>query len=410
MYAVRAPHAFDGERFVAGGATVLVEDGVIRGIEPHGYPVPEGTEVLDHPDATLLPGLIDTHTHLIGDGGLGALDRVETYTDAEIDAVMTRALHRQLAAGVTTVRDLGDRGFCAVDRRDRQRADPAAVRLEPRILASGPPITSPRGHCWNMRGEVDGPDGIRAAVAERADRGVDVVKVMASGGMATQGTDVFGAQFSHDDLQLLVDLSHAAGLGLTAHAHSLVAVETALDVRADGIEHCSCLTPEGPRLTPAVVERLATSGTSVCLTLGLDVALMATMTPPPQMRAVMERLGLDAMSFRRSRLEATGTLAAAGVRLLTGVDSGIAPMKPHGFVSRSVADHVEAGMPVASAVAAATSVSTDALGVGALTGRLRAGLAADLLVVAGDLSTDVDALTRVQRVVLRGVPVATLGP
>lgn len=410
MFAIRAPRAFDGERFVAGGATVLVEDGVIRGVEPHGYPVPDGTEVLDHPDATLLPGLVDTHTHLVGDGEMGALDRVETYTAAEIDAVMTRALRRQLDAGVTTVRDLGDRGFCAVARRDHQRTEPAATALEPRILASGPPVTSPRGHCWNMRGEVDGPDAIRAAVAERAARGVDVVKVMASGGMATMGTDVFGAQFSRSDLQLLVDLSHAAGLRVTAHAHSLVAVEMALDVGVDGIEHCSCLTPEGPRLTPAVVDRLAASGTAVCLTLGLDAAMLAQMTPPPQMLAVMERLGLDATSFRRSRIEATGMLASAGVRLVTGVDSGIAPMKPHGFVGRSVADHVEAGMPVASALACATSVSADALGVGALTGRLVAGLAADLLVVDGDLTTDVEALSRPRRVVVGGVPVATLGP
>ena len=88
-----------------------------------------------------MPGLIDTHVHLVADSAFGALDRVAGYTDDEIDAVVSEGLRRQLAAGVTTVRDLGDRRFCVVDRRDRQRSG-AASGPEPTILAAGPPITS----------------------------------------------------------------------------------------------------------------------------------------------------------------------------------------------------------------------------------------------------------------------------
>src|SRR5204863_8635949 len=99
----------------------------------------------------------------------------------------------QLLAGVTTVRDLGDRRFCVLDRRDRQRSGPVT---EPTIVVSGPPLTSKDGHCHYMGGEVSGADEIIGAVAERVERGVDIIKVMASGGVNTPGTDVMLTQFT----------------------------------------------------------------------------------------------------------------------------------------------------------------------------------------------------------------------
>ncbi len=104
MYAVRARHAFDGTRFLEGGATVLVQDGRIVGVERHGYAVPDGCPVTTY-DGTLLPGLFDMHTHLVADSGPDALDRVADCTDEQLDAAVTEALRRQLAAGVTTVRE-----------------------------------------------------------------------------------------------------------------------------------------------------------------------------------------------------------------------------------------------------------------------------------------------------------------
>src|SRR5215216_5570062 len=105
VFAIRANHAFDGEDFRAGGATVLVEDGRIVGLESAAYEPPSGCELVDHGDATVLPGLIDTHVHLVGDSGVMALERVTGNSSEQIEAVVTEALQRQLAAGVTTVRD-----------------------------------------------------------------------------------------------------------------------------------------------------------------------------------------------------------------------------------------------------------------------------------------------------------------
>jgi len=182
VFAIRANHAFDGEDFRAGGATVLVEDAGIIGVEPVRYEPPSDCDLVDYGDATVLPGLIDTHVHLVGDSRVMALERLAEYSPEEIDAVVIESLRRQLAAGVTTVRDLGDWHFNVVHRRDAQRQVDDGL---PWIIASGPPITTPGGHCGYLGGEVSGADEIVAAVRERVERRVDVVKVMASGGMLT---------------------------------------------------------------------------------------------------------------------------------------------------------------------------------------------------------------------------------
>ena len=138
-----------------------------------GYEPPSDCQLVDYGNATVLPGLIDTHVHLVGNSGVMALERVAGYSPEEIDEVVSESLRRQLAAGVTTVRDLGDRHFSVVERRDAQRQ--VDDRL-PWILASGPPITTPGGHCGYLGGEVSGADEIVAAVGERVERQVDVVK------------------------------------------------------------------------------------------------------------------------------------------------------------------------------------------------------------------------------------------
>jgi imidazolonepropionase-like amidohydrolase len=161
------------------------------------------------------------------------LERTAGISLEEVDAVVVGSLQRHLAAGVTTVRDLGDRQFSVVERRDAQRQVDDGL---PWILASGPPITTPGAHCGYLGGEVSGADKIVAAVRERVERRVDVVKVMASGGMVTTGSDVFNPQFSSEELRLLVEQAHAAGLPVTAHAHAAAAVDQAVAVGVEGIE------------------------------------------------------------------------------------------------------------------------------------------------------------------------------
>jgi len=408
MYAVRTPTCFDGSRFLPGGATVLVADGRVAGVEPFGCDLPEGCELASY-DGTLLPGLVDSHVHLVTDSGPDALGRVAGYSAAEIDDVVTEALRRHLAAGVTTVRDLGDRDFTVVERRDRQAAGGSPGRPpEPHIVASGPPVTVPGGHCHFLGGVAQGVDQLRAAVRDRVDRGVDVVKVMASGGMVTLGSDVFGVQFDPDELRTLVEAAHALDLRVLAHAHSLAGIQHALDAGVDGIEHFTGLTAEGVHMPDEVLDRIAAAGVVVDPTLGFDRAGLASMPElPPGLAASLRAAGLDFETAYADRLEVLARAHARGVRLISGSDAGVGPLKRHGSVVLGVIDLPAAGLSTEEALATATSSAAAACGLERETGRLAPGLAADLLAVDGDLRSDLEPLRFPTSVLVRGHEVTT---
>jgi imidazolonepropionase-like amidohydrolase len=398
VFAIRANHAFDGEDFRAGGATVLVDDAGIVGVEPLRYEPPSDCDLVDYGDATVLPGLIDTHVHLVGDSRVMALERLAEYSPEEIDAVVIESLRRQLAAGVTTVRDLGDWHFNVVERRDAQRQVDDAL---PWIVASGPPITTPGGHCGYLGGEVSGADEIVAAVRERVERRVDVVKVMASGGMATTGSDVFVPQFLIEELRLLVEQAHAAGLPVTAHAHSAAAVDQAVAAGVEGIEHASS------RATEEQLAALAASGIAVCPTLGgfNTKSLAALLAVAPRFQQIFADAGLTPESYLEIRMSALRRMTTFGVRLISGDDAGIGPDKAHGRYAEAVIE-LEQVTGTVPALVAASSDAAAAIGLGRSKGRLRRGYDADLLVVGGDLAADLTALRDVRQVVLRGVPVS----
>jgi imidazolonepropionase-like amidohydrolase len=315
----------------------------------------------------VLPRLIDTHVHLVGNSEVMALERVAGYSLEEIDTVISESLRRQLAAGVTTVRDLGDRHFSVVERRDARRQVDDGL---PWILASGPPITTPGGHCGYLGGEVSGADEIVAAVRERVERRVDVVKVMASGGLVTTGTDMFTPQFSIEQLRLLVEQAHAAGL---AHA------------------------------TEEQLAALAASGIAVCPTLGGHT--LESLAPASQRIQQALGAGFTPEVFIEMRMSILRRMTAFGVRLISGTDAGIARIKAHGNYADAV---IELGQVTGtvSALLAASSGAAAAIGLGRSKGRLRRGYDADVLVVDGDLAADLTTLRHVRQVVLRGVPVS----
>jgi hypothetical protein len=146
-----------------------------------------------------------------------------------VTGVIEQTVRGTLSSGVTTVRDLGDSNYAVMEWRTQH-----AGAVAPTIVASGPPITTPRGHCANMGGEAAGPVALRAAVRERAARGADLIKIMASGGAMTAGTSMTHAQYSVEDLAVVVAEAHDAGLTVTAHAHPLAAIRDAITAGVDG--------------------------------------------------------------------------------------------------------------------------------------------------------------------------------
>lgn len=387
MRGYRADTAFDGERRIPGGALVLVEGSTILGLEPGAAAAPDGCEVTYLPDTTLLPGLIDAHVHLCADSANQALDRLPDMSAEQVDDVIFTAMRDQLAAGVTAVRDLGDRQWVVVDLAGTDHDGPT-------VVASGPPITSIKGHCWSMGGEAAGDDKLRRAVRERAERGASVVKIMTSGGVLTPGTDVLRCQFTLDEVRLVVDEAHRAGLPVTAHAHGVPAVELSLAAGVDGIEHCTCMTLDGFHTPPELAARAAAAGTVVCPTLGRAPGAEL----PPQLKALMERSGVG----WEGRLNQVADLYRAGVTMISGGDSGIGAGKPHGILPVAVGNLTECGVPNDEALVSAMSRAADVCGLAGRTGRLRAGLDADLLIVDGDPMHDIAALCSVRGVVSRG--------
>jgi imidazolonepropionase-like amidohydrolase len=390
MLAIRVGQVFGGEQVLPDAGVVLVEGSRILAVQPRGMAVPDGCAVADHPQATLLPGLIDTHVHLCGDSGVGALDRLPDFSDEELTTVIEEALRAHLAAGVTTVRDLGDRRWAVVDWRDRHQQTNAA----PTVLASGPPITSSGGHCWNMGGEARGVRALRRAVRERAERGVDIVKIMASGGANTPGTDATGPQFSVEELRGVVEEAHGAGLAVTAHAHPLTAIRDALAAGVDAIEDCTFITDTGIDVPDSVVAALAESATPVCPTLGAASGVVA----PPAVLEFKRKAGLTT----QARAQTVDQLHRAGVRLVSGSDGGITPGKRHGILPEALSALVDCGVSATDGLASATSLAAVACGVGDRKGRVATGVDADLLVVDGDPMTDIGAVRRVAAVYLGG--------
>ena len=400
MRAIRASLVFDGERMLADGALVLIDGGQIVGVGPRMAPVPDGCPVRIL-DGTLLPGLIDAHAHLCADAGPGALERLGQTDGTGLAAVIEDSLRAHLCVGVTTVRDLGDwRDAVLAWRAGAAPGLPAPATGLPAVVASGTPITSVGGHCWTLGGEATGEGALRAAVQQRAEAGADVVKIMASGGVFTPGTDTGRPQFTDAEMAATVTEAHALGLPVTAHAHALSAVVQAVRAGVDGIEHCSCVTPAGARLPGDVAAELADAGVAVCATLGSDPSVVV----PPEILAMAQAAGITEAALQ----VVTAGLHAAGVRIVAGSDGGLGPAKPHGLLPRTLDEYVRSGIPATAALAAATSVAADTCRLTGRKGRIRPGHDADLLAVPADPTVDITTLLRPETVYLAGQPIEYL--
>src|SRR5581483_544893 len=227
MRALRAARLFDGaDPTLVEHPLVLIEDGRIAAVHPGRREPPPGTEMVDLGDVTLLPGLIDTHVHLGFDAGRTPVARMLADDDTVLVLRMRRAARRALAAGITTVRDLGDRGYLGLALRDWFRA---GEESGPEIVAAGPPITVTGGHCHFMGGEADGEIEVRRAVRARVKQGVDVIKIMATGGQMTPGTNPLAAQYTVAELSAAAEEAHRLGRTITAHAHGVAGIAAAVE-------------------------------------------------------------------------------------------------------------------------------------------------------------------------------------
>lgn len=382
---IRAGSLFDGVSGTLLTNPMLVIDGptivaVDRGVEP-----PPDADVVDLVGATLLPGLIDTHVHLAFDASANPIAALAGRDDSATVAAMSAAGRAALRGGITTVRDLGDRDFLSLGLR-------GASDL-PTIVTAGPPITTPAGHCHFLGGGTEPtPEAVRNAVRERAERGVDIIKVMASGGTMTPGTRQELSQFTPDLLRAVVDEAHRLGLPVTAHAHGTPAIRDALDAGVDGMEHVSFWSADGIDDPGDLVRRIVDSRIAVGITGG--VVPMPGVAPPPAVVMRMPRI-----------IANTRSLYQAGAHIVLGTDAGIGPPKPHDVLRYALAQTAQIAMQPVVALRIATSTAAAACGLADHKGRLAPGFDADILAVDGNPLADLGALQSIRAVFAKGTRV-----
>lgn len=384
MQAYRAARVIDGisTRPLQNG-TVLIDQGRIVSVEPNVSSI--GRDVIDLGDATLMPGLIDAHVHLVWSAGRephALVDQEPRYLTV-LRCVENCRLH--LRAGVTTVRDAGSTDAIAVPVA---RAIELGIAQGPRVLAAGRVVAMTGGHAHVLGREADGVDGVRHAVRSEMKGGAHFIKLMASGGIYGHAEEVGSPQFTVEEMRAGVEEAHKSGRKVAAHAYSPRAIANAVDADVDSVEHASFLDEE-------CANRMKDAGTFMVPTLSTYEAMYMAghkMNLPDY----IVRKTDDVMRASRA---AFALAFRMGLRIATGTDAG-APGHPHGSLPEELRLMVDGGATPLDAIRFATTNSAELLGLASEIGTLEPGKRADILVVEGDPLQDIRALKNVL-VVLR---------
>jgi len=382
------------------GVQIYVRDGRIAEVGPSGD-VPSDARVLDFSDQAVVPGLIDCHVHLAFSAGVDPLADLLVEDDA---ALLLHAVHNArtaLAAGISTVRDLGDRNGIARALRD---GIARGIASGPRIVTAGAPITITGGHCHFLGMEADSKEDVRRVARQQIKDGVDCLKVMASGGRMTPGTNPKVPQYSVGQIKAAVTEARRAGLTIAAHALSARSIRRAAEAGVDTIEHCNWLD---------VDEGLAFDESTAVLMAENGVAFDPTLTPVQSFVSFEPELLTDvqkaAVAIRAELVEVFRRMLELGVKMVAGTDAGTR-RSTLDRLPGEIALYVEQlGLTPVAAIATATGGAAEALGLAAEVGTVQAGRRADLTVVPGDPAVEIEVLKRPRAVIQGGRLVAEHG-
>ena len=375
--------------------TIVIEGDKISQIAPSGeVKAAAGDTTIDLPDATLLPGLIDMHTHLTFE--LSSLSyeglKISTAREALHGA---RNARRTLEAGFTTVRNLGAKDYADIALRDAINDGDV---IGPRIIASGPALGITGGHCdenllppaFHFQGEgvADGIEGVQHKVREVIKYGADVIKICATGGVLSKGDDPNASQYTLEEMKAIVADAHRLGRRVAAHAHGAEGVRWASEAGVDSIEH-------GHLMDDAAIATLKKNGTYLVPTLFLGEYMEKNMDRSDVPEYSKQKMRDVIAAMRKN----TGKAFAVGVKVAFGTDAAV---YPHGLNAGEFHVYVQLGMTPLASIQTATTNAADLLGPKFQVGSLEPGKFADVIAVDGDPTKDVTILEHVKFVMKAG--------
>jgi imidazolonepropionase-like amidohydrolase len=354
---------------------------------------PADATVINLSNATVLPGLIDAHTHLTSNPRFGYDTlAISTPREALIGAHNARVT---LEAGITTVRNVGAHGYSDVALRDAINAGDVPG---PRMLVSGPPLSITGGHCDNdllpyeyhafSDGAADGIEAVQHKTREIIKYGADVIKICATGGVLSKGDDPNASQYTLEEMKAIVADAHRLGRKVAAHAHGAQGVIWASEAGVDSVEH-------GHLMNDAAIATLKKNGTYLVPTLYLvdwQRENAATANLPEFAKRKMEMVSQVGKANAKKAFE-------AGVKIGMGTDAAV---YPHGLNAHELAVYVSLGMTPLQAIQTATINDADLLGWSDKIGTLEPGKWADIIAVDGDPLHDVTTLQHVKFVMKGG--------
>lgn len=343
---------------------LTIENGVITNVDPAGR-LSQGI-VLDLGEYTVLPGLINMHTHIVMPGDGTPFAEWMELPDELLLLQAHRNVLTALETGVTTIRDCGGKGMLTFRLREAIRK---GIVVGPRLVLSGRPLTITGGHCRYFGGEVDGPEEMRRAARQLLKEGADFIKIMASGG-GTVGTYSQFPSFDVEEMRAAIHEAHAIGKRASCHCIATESISNAIDAGTDHIEHCSFMAPNtSQHYDEQIAHRVADAGVYV--------------TPTLQVMAAGKMAAGNLVNVRH--------LHELGVPIVAGNDAGWA-RTGFGDFYRELELLAQAGMTPLEAIHAATGRAAEACQLAGVIGTIATGCAADLVAVRGDPLTDLKAL------------------